>query len=184
MKFLRRLLIYTAIATLALPAVAAMIFDIFWLAPRIEHIKSLAEMGSIEERTPPPLIAKMVIASEPNGLNWQVARTLIIQSEPPFKTRSTLQWHLVGAASSFLLKLHLSEQELISIYCARVHVGNGSYGLNTASHKLFGKNLSELTTDEAATVAAWPKAPNMFAKNQASLQRSRDRILANFASGI
>lgn len=184
MKFLRRLFIYTAIITFALPAAAAMIFDIFWLAPRIEQIKNLAEMGSIEERTPAPLISKMVIASEPNGLNWQIARILIIQSEPPFKPRSTLQWHLVGAASSLLLKLHLSEQERIPIYCARIYVGNNAYGLNTASHKLFGKSLSELNTNEAATVAAWPKAPNMFAKNQVSLQRSRDRILANFASGL
>lgn len=183
MKFIRRLLI-TTIAVLALPAVAALIFDIFWLAPRIEHIKNLAETGSSEERAPTPLTTRMVIASEPNGLNWQLARILISQSEPPFKASSTLQRHLVGAATSFLLKAHLSEQEIVAIYCARVYVGNNSYGLSYASHKLFGKSLSQLNAAEVATVAAWPRAPNFFENNQASLLRNRDRILNTLASGI
>ncbi|WP_082805376.1 transglycosylase domain-containing protein [Pseudomonas sp. BMS12] len=184
MKLLWRLLIHTTIAALALPVIAVLIFDIFWIIPRIEHVKNLAETGSIEERAPAPLITRMVIASEPNGLNWQVARILISQSEPPFKPHGNLQWHLVGVTTSFLLKVHLSEQELVSIYCSRIYVGNKSYGLNHAAHKLFGKSLSQLNTNEAATVAAWPKAPNYFEKNQASLQRNRDRILNNLAGGI
>lgn len=183
MKFIRRLLIVT-IAVLALPVFAAVVFDIFWLAPRIEHIKNLAETGSSEERAPTSLTSKMVIAAEPNGLHWQVARILISQSAPPFEASSTLQRHLVSAAASFLLKAHLSEQEIISIYCARVYVGNNSYGLSYASHKLFGKNLSQLNATEVATVAAWPRAPNFFERNQASLLRNRDRILNNLANGI
>ena len=183
MKIIRRLLIIT-IAVLALPVVAAVVFDVLWLAPRIEHIRNLAEAGSSEEQAPTPLTTKMVIAAEPNGLHWQVARILIIQSAPPFEASSTLQRHLVGAATSFLLKAHLSEQEVISIYCARVYVGNNSYGLSYVSHKLFGKNLSKLNATEVATVAAWPRAPNFFERNQESLLRNRDRILNSLASGI
>lgn len=183
MKFIRRLLIIT-IVVLALPVVAIVVFDIFWLAPRIEHIKNLADTGSSEELAPTPLTTKTAIAAEPNGLNWQVARIVINQSTPAFKTSSTLQRHLVGAAIFFLLKAHLSEQEIISIYCARVYAGNNSYGLSYASHKLFGKSLSQLNATEMATVAAWPKAPNFFEKNQASLLRNRDRILNSLASGI
>lgn len=177
MKLIRPLLMYILVATIAMPVSAVIFFDIFWLRPRAEHITNLVENGSVEERKPAQLTRKMVMASEPKGLNWQVARILIIQSESPFKPSSMLQWHAVGAATSLLLKLHFSDEELLATYCARVYVGNNSYGLSAASQKLFSKNLSELSASEAATVAAWPAAPNMFAKNQAALDRHRDRIL-------
>lgn len=126
----------------------------------------------------------MVFASEPKGLNWPVTRILLVQSEPSFEINNTLQWHAVGAVTSFLLRWHLSEDEHLEIYCSRVYVGNSSYGLNTASQKLFSKNFSELTTSQAATVAAWSTAPSMFAKNQAALERRRDRVIKNLVSDL
>ncbi|QKE63306.1 transglycosylase domain-containing protein [Aquipseudomonas campi] len=184
MHFLRRLLIYIASAALVLPVGAIATFDMLWLKPRIEATKELAKNGAPEERNPPELITEMVLASEPRGINALVSRIIITQSTPYFEPRSMLRWHLVGAITPYLLKLHLSEEELLSIYCSRVFVGSRSFGLASIAQKLFNKELSKLNNTEAATVAAWPTAPNLFSKNQAALAKHRDRILNRLGGGI
>lgn len=184
MKKLRRwflsIFILLTIA-LAAPVIA---FDVFWLKPRIDQITAMAAAGTSGELYPTSLISKMVTTSEPNGLNWSVGRIIIHQSKPEFEAHGKLHWHVVGLLTPLLLRLHLTESELLSIYCARVYVGKSSYGLSAISRRLFGKNLTDLTIEEAATVAAWPRAPSYFSKYPSGLEVRRDAILKGFGGGI
>ena len=177
MKPWRRLFISLAVAILVLPLSAVVAFDLFWLQPRLEQIETLAQSASPQALNSPPLVTQMVQASEPNGLIWQVARIVISQSIPKFTATSNLQWHAVGIASSLLLPLHTSEQERLGLYCARIYVGDQSYGLEAAAQQLFGKNLAALNLEQAATVAAWPRAPSYYAKRPEALARLRDTLL-------
>ena len=176
MKLWRRLCISLAVALLVLPLSVLAAFDLLWLQPRLEQIQTLAQSAGPEALNPPPLIEQMVRASEPNGLKWSVSRIVIAQSKPEPKL-STLQRHAIGATTALLLPLHAPEQELLALYCARIYVGDQSYGLEAAAQQLFGKNLAALNLEQAATVAAWPRAPSYYAKRPEALARLRDTLL-------
>ena len=44
----------------------------------------------------------------------------------------------------------------------QINLGNGAYGVETASQRYFGKSVNELNLAEAATLAALPKAPARY----------------------
>ena len=184
MKKLRRWLIYTLIVLLAAPVISVAAFDILRLQPRLDQINTLVANGESLTQPPTPLIKEMISIAEPNNLYWLVSRIIVTQSQPKFDSSSALKRHTVELLTTHLLELHISESEIITIYSARVFAGDSSYGLSSVSERLFGKSLSDLTAKEAATVAAWPKAPSYFAKNPSRLELRRDVILKKFGGGI
>jgi penicillin-binding protein 1A len=56
----------------------------------------------------------------------------------------------------------LSKERILEIYLNQIFLGNRSYGVAAAALNYFNKSLDELTIDEAAYLAALPKAPNNY----------------------
>ena len=173
----------TAAAFLLMPLAALLTFDLLWFTPRLEQVRSLVAAASPEDRSPTPLIERMVRASEPSGLRSQVARIILTQSEPHFRP-AMLWWHSAGWLSMQLLRVHSSDRELMAIYCSRIGVGEGAYGLSAAAILLFQKPLSALSRDEAASVAAYPFAPAAFRLDRSRLVPRRDFIRERDASAL
>ena len=57
------------------------------------------------------------------------------------------------------LEHNLSKDEILEYYLNMINLGNGTYGIETASLGYFGKSVSELTISEAAVLAAIPLSP-------------------------
>lgn len=55
-----------------------------------------------------------------------------------------------------------SKDKILELYLNQINLGNGAYGVETASQRYFGKSVQELTAAEAATLAALPKAPTRY----------------------
>jgi penicillin-binding protein 1A len=91
---------------------------------------------------------------------------------------------LATAATYLFLQAHASEEEMLGLYASRVWVGGDAYGLQSASLKLFGKPLSQLSDIESATVAIWPRAPTSFSKNSGLLLSQRDNLMARARGGL
>lgn len=71
------------------------------------------------------------------------------------------------------------KRRILELYLNQINLGNGSYGVQTASQRYFGKSVTELNVAEAATLAALPKSPtryNPVRNPEQSLQR-RNTIL-------
>ncbi|NBX74592.1 MAG: penicillin-binding protein 1A [Alphaproteobacteria bacterium] len=56
----------------------------------------------------------------------------------------------------------LSKDRILELYLNQIFLGQRSHGVATAALNYFNKTLSELTIDEAAYLAALPKAPNNY----------------------
>ena len=52
--------------------------------------------------------------------------------------------------------------KILELYLNQINLGNGAYGVETASQRYFGKSVQDLNLAEAATLAALPKAPARY----------------------
>jgi len=55
-----------------------------------------------------------------------------------------------------------SKDKILELYLNQINLGNGAYGVETASQRYFGKSVQDLNLAEAATLAALPKAPARY----------------------
>ncbi|HVF40221.1 MAG TPA: PBP1A family penicillin-binding protein [Gemmatimonadaceae bacterium] len=54
------------------------------------------------------------------------------------------------------------KEKILELYLNQISLGNGAYGVETASQRYFGKSVRNLNVAEAATLAALPKAPERY----------------------
>ncbi|MEO7520835.1 MAG: PBP1A family penicillin-binding protein [Gemmatimonas sp.] len=55
-----------------------------------------------------------------------------------------------------------SKSRILELYLNQIYLGNGAYGIETASQRYFGKRVKELTVAEAAMLAGLPKGPERY----------------------
>lgn len=55
-----------------------------------------------------------------------------------------------------------SKQEILEMYLNMAFFGHGTYGIQSASKKYFGRDVSELSIDESAILVAMLKGPNRY----------------------
>lgn len=55
-----------------------------------------------------------------------------------------------------------SKAQIIQYYLNLIYLGRNSWGVRTASHNYFGRELNQLTLSEIAFLAALPKGPNNY----------------------
>lgn len=63
---------------------------------------------------------------------------------------------------SFRIEQALSKERILELYLNEIFLGMRAYGVAAASLEYFNKPLDELTIEEAAYLAALPKAPNNY----------------------
>ncbi|MCV6596924.1 MAG: penicillin-binding protein 1A [Mangrovicoccus sp.] len=73
------------------------------------------------------------------------------------------------------LEQTLSKEQILELYLNEIYLGQNSYGVAAAAQTYFNKPLSDLTPEEAAYLAALPKAPSTYhpvrAKTRATQRR-------------
>src|SRR6266700_840052 len=74
------------------------------------------------------------------------------------------------------LEHRFAKDQLLEIYLNRVYLGAGTYGVDAAAHRYFGKSAAKLNLFESAVVAGLLKAPTRF-----SPARDRDKATARCA---
>lgn len=108
-------------------------------------------------------------------ITQQVAKNVFLTPERSFgrKIREMLL--------AFKLERRFPKQEIMSIYLNRVYLGAGSYGVDAAAKRYFGKSARELTLSESAIMAGLLKAPSRFAPtSNPTLSRKRaEQVLRN-----
>lgn len=60
------------------------------------------------------------------------------------------------------LEQTLNKDQILELYLNEIYLGQNSYGVAAAAQTYFNKTLSELTVEEAAYLAALPKAPSTY----------------------
>ena len=55
-----------------------------------------------------------------------------------------------------------NKDKILELYLNQIYLGNGAYGVETASQRYFGKSVKDLNVAEAATLAALPRSPTRY----------------------
>lgn len=92
-------------------------------------------------------------------ITMQLARNVFLGNRATERSygRKLLEWRY-----AMLLEKALSKDEILERYLNAIYLGNGVYGVEAASHDLFGKRVGDLSLAEAAMLAGLPKAPSSY----------------------
>ena len=89
-------------------------------------------------------------------ITQQVAKNFLLTNEV------SLNRKLKEAILAFRIERALSKERILELYLNQIYLGEGTYGIASASLKYFDKSINELEYEEAALLAALPKAPSKY----------------------
>ena len=108
-------------------------------------------------------------------ITQQVAKNFLLTNEV------SLNRKIKEAILAFRIERALSKERILELYLNQIYLGGGAYGVASASLEYFDKPISELNYDEAALLAALPKAPSRYNpyQNIVLAKFRRDLVLKN-----
>jgi penicillin-binding protein 1A len=108
-------------------------------------------------------------------ITQQVAKNFLLTNEV------SLNRKFKEAILAFRIERALSKERILELYLNQIYLGEGSYGVASASLEYFDKPINELNYNEAAVLAALPKAPSRYNpyKNIKLAKFRRDLVLQN-----
>jgi len=108
-------------------------------------------------------------------ITQQVAKNFLLSNEV------SLNRKIKEAILAFRIERALSKKRILELYLNQIYLGEGAYGIASASLEYFNKPISELNYQEAALLAALPKAPSKYNpyKNMELAKFRRNIVLKN-----
>ena len=108
-------------------------------------------------------------------ITQQVAKNFLLTNEV------SLNRKIKEAILAFRIERALSKERILELYLNQIYLGEGTYGVASASLEYFDKPINELNYEEAALLAALPKAPSRYNpyKNIELAKFRRDLVLKN-----
>lgn len=106
------------------------------------------------------LMGKSESISGTSTITQQLARNVYL---PDIKSERSIQRKIVELYYALLIEKDLSKDEIMEAYLNTVYFGYQNYGIETAAHSYFSKDVEDLTLEECAALAALPQAPDTYA---------------------
>ena len=108
-------------------------------------------------------------------ITQQVAKNFLLTNEVSIKRK------IKEAILAFRIEKAYSKERILELYLNQIYLGEGTYGIAAASLEYFDKSVKELKYEEAALLAALPKAPSKYNpfRYGAEAKLRRDLVLNN-----
>ena len=108
-------------------------------------------------------------------ITQQVAKNFLLTSEVSLRRK------IKEAILAFRIEKAYSKKRILELYLNEIYLGQGTYGVASASLEYFDKSVKELNYKEAALLAALPKAPSKYNpyKNKKLAKLRRNMVLNN-----
>ena len=108
-------------------------------------------------------------------ITQQVAKNFLLSNEV------SLDRKIKEAILAFRIERALTKERILELYLNQIYLGEGSYGIASASLRYFDKPINELSYSEAALLAALPKAPSKYNpyKNKELAKYRRNLVIKN-----
>jgi penicillin-binding protein 1A len=110
-------------------------------------------------------------------ITQQLAKMLFLNPERTYSRK------VKEGLLALLIERYYTKEQILELYCNQIYLGGNAYGVEAAAQYYFGKSARELTLEEAALLAALPKAPQLYSPvthPQAALAR-RNLVLEKMA---
>ena len=105
-------------------------------------------------------------------ITQQLAKIMFLTPERSLKRK------VQEALLAFWLERRFNKDQILTLYLNRVYLGAGTYGLDAAAKRYFGKPATQLSIYEAAMLAGLLKAPSRYnPANDADLADARTRLV-------
>lgn len=101
-------------------------------------------------------------------ITQQLAKILFLSPQRTFKRK------LQEAMLALWLEHQLSKDQILELYLNKVYLGAGTYGVEAAAERYFGKSAHDLSLVESAMIAGLLKAPSRYSPNN-SLEEASQR---------
>ena len=89
-------------------------------------------------------------------ITQQVAKNFLLTNEVSLKRK------IKEAILAFRIEKAYSKERILELYLNQIYLGQGTYGIAAASLEYFDKSMKELNYQDAALLAALPKAPSKY----------------------
>ena len=108
-------------------------------------------------------------------ITQQVAKNFLLTNEVSIKRK------IKEAILAFRIEKAYSKKRILELYLNQIYLGQGTYGVAAASLEYFDKSIKDLEYEEAALLAALPKAPSRYnpVKDPKEAKFRRDLVLKN-----
>ena len=108
-------------------------------------------------------------------ITQQVAKNFLLTNEVSINRK------IKEAILAFRIERALTKERILELYLNQIYLGSGAYGVAAASLEYFDKSIKELNYNEAALLAALPKAPSKYNpyRNKDLAKFRRDLVLNN-----
>lgn len=101
-----------------------------------------------------------------SSITQQLAKNFLL-TQGLYKTNDrSMRRKVQEALMAMWLEWNFKKEQILTIYLNRVYFGAGTYGIDAASRKYFGKSATKLTVFEAAVIAGLLKAPSKYSPAQ------------------
>ncbi len=101
-------------------------------------------------------------------ITQQLARGMFLTQD------RTLKRKISEALLAIKIEQNYTKQEILEMYMNQIYFGQGAYGVQSASHVYFGKDVQDLTLAQAALIAGLPQSPNYYSPFN-NLEESKKR---------
>ncbi|MFC0469126.1 transglycosylase domain-containing protein [Halalkalibacter kiskunsagensis] len=106
-------------------------------------------------------------------ITQQVVKNSLLTSE------KTMERKVQEAYLALKVEKEYSKDKIFELYLNKIYFGNGAYGIVIAADTYFGKEIGELTIEEAALLAGLPQRPSDYDpyQNPDSAEERRNTVL-------
>ncbi len=113
-------------------------------------------------------------------ITQQVAKNFLLTNEVSIERK------IKEAILAFRIERTLEKERILELYLNQIYLGEGSYGIASASLQYFDKSINELNYSEAALLAALPKAPSKYNpyKNKDLSKYRRNLVIKNLYENL
>ncbi len=151
--------------------------DYLWQAVvATEDHRFFKHWGFVPERFLKAIVVDLVTLSPSQGgstITQQLARQLYLG------LRKTIDRKIREILTAIQIERTYTKREILEMYLNHMYLGHGNYGVRSASQFYFGKDVSELSLEECALLAALFQRPERLSplKNPEAAKRRRDLVL-------
>lgn len=112
-------------------------------------------------------------------ITQQVVKNFLLTNEKSIKRK------IKEAILAVRISRVYSKEKILELYLNEIYLGLGSYGVAAAAQNYFNKSMDELTVEEAALLAAQPKAPALYnpRRHYKRAKQRRDWVISKMQEG-
>ena len=101
-------------------------------------------------------------------ITQQLAKNLFLTAEQTYTRK------IKEVIIAFRIEQKYDKDEILELYLNQIYFGEGKWGVQDAAMVYFGKDIQDITTSEAALLAALPKAPTHYSPYK-DMEKAKER---------